>query len=1522
MKQHRFSLRKHKLGVLSVVVGTVIFLGQGSAYANDLSATTLTNAISTELSSPKPDSVSEVVEDTEVLSVEVVSDVANHSVTESVSVEASSTGEPTAVATPTSLSSNDIVTVAPVWEKGYKGEGMLVAVIDSGIDIEHDVLRISDVTTAKYRSEEEMEAAKAAAGINYGKWYNNKVVFGYNYLDSNTELKEEDEDSHGMHVTGIAAGNPSKVDSTGERIYGVAPEAQVMFMRVFVDRSKTTDTPLYARAIEDAVKLGADSINLSLGSATGSLVNESPAVVEAIEKARRAGVTVVIAAGNDGAFGSEYANPSAANPDYGLVGSPSVAKDAISVASFNNSKLAVKVLDIVGAENIAELDYGKTSFTLPGTRDVEFDKDKEYEYLYAGLGKAEDVEKLDLTGKVALISRGEITFTEKITNALNKGAVGAVIFNNREDGDDLVMSLEGDAVKIPSVFIPMTVGEALSTASYKLHFNDRTVLKDNPNANQLSDFTSWGLTTDGELKPDVAAPGGAIYSSINNGKYASMNGTSMASPHVAGIALLVKQHLIKTYPEKSPAEIEALVKHLIMSTAKPHLNAETNAYTSPRQQGAGIADTKAAISTSLYLTGADDYSSVSLGNVKDTFSFDVLVHNFGNTDYTLTYETVVNTDGVADGKMTLLPRHLTTHVGKDLLVKANSTEKITVTVDASAFGKELTELMPNGYFLEGFVRFLDKASKDEVVSMPYVGFKGAFQNLPVIEVPIYDIIKEGKNGFYFEGDKEKQEIPKDAAYTGLVTSTKTSHQENNEDTSIIAVGSHETEDGTFVLMPKSDGGVVLAVSPNNDNYRDSLGFKGVFLRNFDDLVATVYAKDDVEHKNPLWQSEPKSGLKNYYSGRETNPKSSIIFASEWDGTDKDGNLLDDGEYAYVVTYYPMVPGADMQTMAFDVILDREAPAITTASYNKDNRHFIPRPVTETGSGVLRERLVYTVPAGTLEDGTEYPEYLAYIEKDEHGHFVIPEELELKDLTYLVEDHAGNRSEMSVEELAQVGNDSGRVFVKLVNQETNESSGYTFAYAVRDDKGQLVDGIDKSKDYIALPFGTYTVDLVLYDKDNSRLVGEASQVVTVSEKESIQTVSFAVTAIDYASLTVDFDKDLPSGTQVAVVDENGNTILLPAEKYSQSDFGKQVPVGHYNIAVTLAEGYEFYEDDLSVDVLEKKRNVKRLTLINKNVLKELFAQQEDVKTSAQYYNATTSSRTSYDSMLDAVKEALAGKRMQVELDALVEGLKQAQAKLDGKETDATALLAALDQQNEVRDMAIYYNASRPNQQAYDAAVRAGNLGRDSKTQAEVDELLAQLVAAQRGLDGQATNTNELKAAVEEGLALKENSDRYQYASEKVKEDYDKALGQAKTLLETAKLTQDEVNLALQNLKVAQEALDGQAPVLPVPSTELSQSLPSTKDDKKTTHLVTSVSNALVTGQEFVEDIKVTPVSPDLPTELGQQERFAKEEVMSEARQAHSEHTLPKTGDISALATTLLGMMSTSIALVMTKSRRKN
>ncbi|HFR3405981.1 S8 family serine peptidase [Streptococcus suis] len=1490
-KKETFSLRKYKIGTVSVLLGAVfLFAGAPSVAADELTSlvetkveATVPDAIVSESASESPvveELVDTSVEATptdvsttdnveEALGSEALENITNTEVeatqpaveTPAISEKKVEEEEKLAVADettaitnqeeakPQNIDSNTIITVPKVWDSGYKGEGTVVAIIDSGLDVDHDVLHISDLSTAKYKSEKEIEAAKEAAGITYGEWFNDKVVFGYNYVDVNTVLKEEDKRSHGMHVTSIATGNPTQ-PVAGQLMYGVAPEAQVMFMRVFSDLKATTGAALYVKAIEDAVKLGADSINLSLGGANGSVVNMNENVTAAIEAARRAGVSVVIAAGNDGTFGSGHSNPSADYPDYGLVGAPSTARDAISVASYNNTTVGSKVINIIGLENNADLNYGKSSFDNPEKSPVPFEIGKEYEYVYAGIGQASDFDGLDLTGKLALIKRGTITFSEKIANATAAGTVGVVIFNSRPGEANVSMQLDDTAIAIPSVFIPLEFGEALAANSYKIAFNNETDIRPNPEAGLLSDFSSWGLSADGELKPDLAAPGGAIYAAINDNDYANMQGTSMASPHVAGAAVLVKQYLQATYPTKSPQEIEALVKHLLMSTAKAHVNKETTAYTSPRQQGSGIIDTAAAISTGLYLTGEDGYGSITLGNVEDTFSFTVTLHNITNEDKTLNYSTQLTTDTVQNGLITLAPRLLAEIPGGKVTVKANSSTTVTINVDASSFAEELTGLMKNGYYLEGFVRFTDVADGGDIVSIPYVGFRGEFQNLAVLEEPIYNLIADGKGGFYFEPvTAQPDTVDISHHYTGLVTgSTELIYStDKRSDFAIKTLGTFKNEAGYFVLELDESGKPHLAISPNGDDNQDSLAFKGVFLRNYTDLVASVYAADDTERTNPLWESQPQSGNKNFYSGDPKNPKSSIIYPTEWNGTDSEGNALADGKYQYVLTYSSEVPGAAVQTMIFDVIIDRESPVITTATYDETNFTFNPRPAIEKGeSGLYREQVFYlvadasgvtTIPS-LLENGdVTVSDNKVFVAQNDDGSFTLP--LDLADISkfyYTVEDYAGNISYEKVENLISIGNEKGLVTVNILDKDTNSPVPILFSYSVTDETGKIVAELPRyagDTSVLKLPFGTYTFDLFLYDTEWSSLAGETKAVVTISEENSTAEVNFYVTLKDKANLLVDIDALLPSGSTIQLVTADGQTIQLPNAKYSKTDYGKFVPVGTYTILPTLPEGYEFLEE-LDVAVLANQSNVKKLTLINKVALKELIAELAGLEETARYYNASPELQTAYAKALEDANAVYANKHNQTQVDSAVASLVAAREQLNGQATDKEKLIAEVSNYTPTQANFIYYNAENTKQIAYDTAVRSAQLvlNQENVTQAVVNQALADLLAAKANLDGQKTDISVLRSAVSVSSVLKATDAKYLNASENVKQAYDQAVEAAKAILADESASQASVDQALAVLTSAQAELDGIAT-----STNDAKEPANTATDKKDEGTVT-------------------------------------------------------------------------------------
>ena len=239
---------------------------------------------------------------------------------------------------PTKVSDeNELINLQPLWDKGIKGQGRVVAVLDTGLDVHHNFFSLTDKSKAKYQNKEQMEAAMKKVGITYGKWYNDKVVYAYNYSDMNDEIREDDPRSHGTHVAGSAVGNATKPVPTGEYLKGVAPEAQLIFMRVFSDKKGMTEQGfVVAKAVEDAVKLGADTINMSFGGVNGSEADTNPLTRQAFEFARKSGVVINAAAGNYAVSGYWQAKPKADAPDTGTIDEPAIEDGVLAIGAFNN----------------------------------------------------------------------------------------------------------------------------------------------------------------------------------------------------------------------------------------------------------------------------------------------------------------------------------------------------------------------------------------------------------------------------------------------------------------------------------------------------------------------------------------------------------------------------------------------------------------------------------------------------------------------------------------------------------------------------------------------------------------------------------------------------------------------------------------------------------------------------------------------------------------------------------------------------------------------------------------------------------------------------------------------------------------------------------------------------------------------------------------------------------------------------------------------------------------------------------
>ena len=859
-----------------------------------------------------------------------------------------------------SIDSNELIKLTTEMQKKYNGQGMVVSVLDTGIDVNHPILRVSDVSKGKFPDKASMEKRMKEAGINYGSWRTDKVVYAHNYHSNGTDVLEAELNSHGMHVSGTSVGNPNKpenfVDPNGfkkpELITGTAPEAQLIFMNVFNGKGSTY-THAYAKAVEDSVKLGADSINLSLGAPNGTEYSVGRSMERAIEFARNMGSIVAIAAGNDGHHGYSNYKPLANNPDYGTVGSPGLAKDALTVAAMYTT---VDRVNVVKVDGIDAIKVGDVTLGKGQTKDFLNGEDqKQYDYVVVpNFGSTdEDYTNIDVNGKIALIKRGAITFAQKIKRAADKGAVGVIIYNHETGGDVIfVMDYgnESSIVNIPAVFMGYNDGTKLLDAHNKkvTFFRDKAVIP-YAKGGKLTDFSSYGYSTDGIFKPDITAPGGLIFSSINQDKYASMSGTSMATPHVAGAVPIIRKALQERHNLSGVEEYDT-IKAIMMSTADPILDeGSTTNYVSPRKQGAGALNMLKAISSDLYVVKADGEPKASLNNIESKFSFDLKVVNLGNQDRQLKYNTVLGTDNVENGLVTLTTKTLEKIEGNEITVPAKGSRIVTVNIDATKYHEALSNDMPNGYFLEGFVFFNDSADGTSIISIPFSGFRGNWGQVPIWEKPIYDFTFTGNDTpMYYEVVRGN----KNSGATSHMTAVYT--YENNpyvygkrwgQNGEFNLYGSNGEIPSGFNISDKLYHKDKIAFSPNGDGNKDLVGFKGVFYRNAQYLHSKVYKEGE---QDPVFKSDGSYIVKNSSPYKGEDRKSTMVTSTEFFGKDQHGSDLPEGKYKYVVVANSTVPGSDEQKLEFDLLLDKTAPVIEKPAVQ--NNKYIPK-ITDNLSGV-------------------------------------------------------------------------------------------------------------------------------------------------------------------------------------------------------------------------------------------------------------------------------------------------------------------------------------------------------------------------------------------------------------------------------------------------------------------------------------------------------------------------------------------------------------------------------------------
>ncbi|SDW94935.1 S8 family serine peptidase [Paenibacillus sp. CF384] len=597
--------------------------------------------------------------------------------------------------------------------QGIKGQGIKVGVLDTGIDYNHP-----DLTHAYkgYRAQEGVDP----------KTIDPSSVKGWDAIDNDADPMEttykdwqasgETEDqgggtyytSHGTHVSGTIVGRAENT-ATDAPTLGVAPEADLYVYRVLGPYGSGTESQIMA-GIDKAVQDGMDVINLSLGV----MVND-PLMAEAvsINNATLLGVVCAVAAGNAG-------------PDEKTVTSPGTSPLGITVGA-SDFAIALKTMtgsvsDASGSISLDEMHVIAYNYSsMEGLLNTE----QPFEIVDVGLADTADFEGKDLTGKVAFIQRGTLSLQIKVENAAKAGAIAAIMSNN-VDGDIPFVG-DGSAL-IPTFGTSQANGEALKgMAAPKVSFSSMgsTVTE----GGHLAGFSGVGPVNGSyDIKPDVVGPGVNVYSTYPeyihskeegidySHAYARISGTSMATPHVAGIiALILQQH-----PDYTPFDVRAA----LMNTADD-LNGDYSVY----QVGAGEVDVTEAVNADVSIqvlnrvqTLDQDGNSLMIDNPTGSISYgnhakfsdigesrSMTITNTSAADKTFT----IAAEFFAGGSVNAVDNDVTINVGGSESVMVPAGESVTLPV---------TVVVPltaaNGRY-EGYVHFTNAENADEKYQVPF-----------------------------------------------------------------------------------------------------------------------------------------------------------------------------------------------------------------------------------------------------------------------------------------------------------------------------------------------------------------------------------------------------------------------------------------------------------------------------------------------------------------------------------------------------------------------------------------------------------------------------------------------------------------------------------------------------------------------------------------------------------------------------------------------------------------------------------
>ena len=931
----------------------------------------------------------------------------------------------------------------------YDGTGVVVAVLDTGLDYYHSAFSVNNFTADRSKLGLTFEEVAAligetrAAGMQSGLtasdvYINEKVPFSFDYADEDSDVYPINSD-HGTHVAGIIAGKD-------DVITGVAPNAQLVIMKTFSDVQATARASWILAALDDCVVLGVDVINMSLGTGCGfSRETDKEALSGVYDRVREAGISLICAASNsyNSTYGSERNGNLGltSNPDSATVSSPGTYDGAMSVASIKGAKTPYLLFNDTiiyfneSSDRVSEEKVFVDDLLKEGQTSIEI------EYVtIPGAGRSADYTGVDVRDKIVLVRRGSTTFEEKANVAQEKGAAGIIIYNNVSG--DIKMNVGDTTIAVCS--IRQDDGEMLAAAGTGV----LKICRSQASGPFMSDFSSWGPTPDLGIKPEITAHGGSILSAVPGQSYDRISGTSMACPNLSGVAALLREYVRENFPEikDNPVEITACVNRLMMSTADIIKNTNGLPY-AVRKQGAGLANLNNAANTPAYILTYDRETGEAMDKTKIELGDDPLrtgvyeltfsICNFGSSTVVYQPGVLVMTEGVSDTKtshgettvteqgyalsgttLSMKTYQNCTINASGISVAPGATATLTVTLKLSDADKAYMDAsFENGMYVEGFL-VLDAVSGTDVdLSAPYLAFYGDWTQAPLFDRDFFETSRDELDDSIPTEDKNLPDAYATRPIGGL------------SDDYVSYLGSYyfqQNPNAAKIIAANRD---YVAISNQSDAVNSLRFVWAGLLRNAARVEITITESSTGE---VVFRRTENDVRKSYGDGGSIYPANIKIEFSAIENQLKNNT-------AYIVTvkgYLDYGDGGENtnlnNTFSFPLVTDFEAPAVTdcefyteydksakkTRLYAKiavyDNHYSMAAQVGYVSNGVDSPMLhtfdQYLTPIYSNFNGTSYIVY----ELTDHINEIRTQSLNRNTFTVVCYDYAMNYATYEIE----------------------------------------------------------------------------------------------------------------------------------------------------------------------------------------------------------------------------------------------------------------------------------------------------------------------------------------------------------------------------------------------------------------------------------------------------------------------------------------------------------------------------